>query len=57
MPRAVLTRALEPDATRCRVAPSTAPLVTCDDLILEPPANHLYRYLREGGWILPVEPA
>jgi hypothetical protein len=57
MPREALMRALEPHSTKCRVAVSAGPLITADDLILEPPASHLYRYLRDGHWVLPVEPA
>jgi len=57
MPREALMHALEPHSTRCRIADSAGELITADDLILEPPANHLYRYLREGRWVLPVEPA
>ena len=29
-------------------------VVTADDLHPQPPVEHLYRYLREAGWVVPV---
>jgi hypothetical protein len=30
--------------------------VTIDDLVCEPPLHHLLRYVREAGWIVPLDP-
>jgi hypothetical protein len=34
---------------------SAADLIGADDLVLAPPVNHLYRYLREAGHIVPID--
>jgi hypothetical protein len=39
---------------------STSPsgaTVTLDDLRCQPPLDHLLRYLRGAGWLMPLEPA
>jgi hypothetical protein len=56
MPRGDFMAALDPQSTKCKVADSGDKLVTAGNLIFEPPANHLYRYLMEGRWVLPLEP-
>ncbi len=33
-----------------------AALINLDDLVMAPPLNHLYRYLREAGHIIPIDP-
>jgi len=55
MPRAAVTEALGSGPSRVRIADSKSAVVGADDLILEPPLHHLYRYLREAGWIVPIE--
>lgn len=55
MPRAAVSKALGSSPSRVRVADSKSAAVGADDLILEPPLHHLYRYLREAGWVLPIE--
>ncbi len=57
MPRAAVTEALGSGPSRVRIADSKSAVVGADDLILEPPLHHLYRYLREAGWIVPIEAA
>src|SRR5439155_9641481 len=49
MPRAAVTEALGSGPSRVRVADSKSAVIGADDLILEPPLLHLYRYLREAG--------
>ena len=41
--------------SRVRFADSKSAVIGADDLILEPPLHHLYRYLREAGWVVPIE--
>ena len=41
---------------KVRVPDSAETLVNSDDLIVSPPMNHLYRYLREAGRIVPIDP-
>ncbi len=36
--------------------PPPARTVTLDDLRCEPPLDHLLRYLRGAGWLVPLEP-
>ena len=55
MPRAAVTKALGSGPSRVRVADSKSAVIGADDLILEPPLLHLYRYLREAGWVVPIE--
>src|SRR5256885_1868949 len=57
MPRAAVTEVLGSGPSRVRIADSRSAVVGADDLILEPPLHHLYRYLREAGWIVPIEAA
>jgi len=55
MPRAAVTEALGSGPNRVRIADSKSALVGADDLILEPPSHHLYRYLRDTGRVVPIE--
>ena len=57
MPRDAVahTLAADPAAGNVRLVDSAAQMVGVDDFILAPPANHLYRYLRETGWVVPIE--
>ena len=55
MPRAAVSEALGSGLGRVRIADSKSAVVAADDLIVEPPLQHLYRYLREAGWIVPIE--
>jgi hypothetical protein len=54
MPAEAVRTALGPDAERFRVGSSASGVVTADDLHPPPPVAHLYRYLREAGWVVPV---
>ena len=36
--------------------PDGLALIGSDDLVLAPPLNHLYRYLREAGQVVPITP-
>jgi hypothetical protein len=54
MPREAVMAALGPSAEQFRLTASTAGVVTADDLHPCPPVEHLYRYLREAGWVLPI---
>ena len=56
MPVDEVLKDLTSDADRFRVTPSAAGLVGADDLHPAPPVNHLYKYLREAGWIIPLAP-
>jgi hypothetical protein len=56
MPRETVVKALGPEADKVRPPDSTAPLIGADDLVLAPPVNHLYRYLRDAGHVVPIEP-
>jgi hypothetical protein len=58
MPREAVARALAavPGAeSKVRLADASSPLIGGDDLLLAPPVNHLYRYLRESGDVVPIE--
>jgi hypothetical protein len=56
MPRAAVAGALSnaPHTGNVRVGGSNAPLVGADDLVLAPPSDHLYRYLRDSGQVVPI---
>jgi hypothetical protein len=54
MPAEVVRTVLGPDAEPFRVTSSASGVVTADDLHPPPPVEHLYRYLREAGWVVPV---
>jgi hypothetical protein len=60
MPREVVEKALAAgpigDERHVRLRASDSPLIGADDLILTPPVNHLYRYLRESGHVVSIEP-
>jgi hypothetical protein len=56
MPRDAVIKALGPATGHVRVPDSAGPLVTADDLLMAPPSNHLYRYLRETGRVVPIDP-
>jgi hypothetical protein len=58
MPHEAVEAALGPEMARKICVPnSSSPLVGVDDLIVPTPLNHLYRYLRETGRIIPIEAA
>lgn len=59
MPREAVIKTIGTETAKgnIRIADSATGLVHADDLILEPPSNHLYRYLRETGHVMPIEPA
>jgi hypothetical protein len=54
MPREAVLAALGPSTDDFRLTASAAGVVTADDLHPRPPVEHLYRYLREAGWVLPL---
>jgi hypothetical protein len=47
--------ALGPTGVTFRLTASDSGLVAADDLHPGPPVEHLYRYLREAGWVVPIE--
>jgi hypothetical protein len=57
MPRATVVAALGSGdvAEKVGVRESSAPLIGADDLKIPAPLNHLYHYLREAGYIVPIE--
>jgi hypothetical protein len=56
MPREAVIKALGGAAGMVRPPDPAAPLVGADDLLLAPPVSHLYRYLRDAGHVVPIEP-
>lgn len=54
LPREAVETALGPSAEQFRLTATAAGVVTADDLHPRPPVEHLYRYLREAGWVIPV---
>jgi hypothetical protein len=54
MPREAVLLALAPDADRFRIEASASGEVGADGILPRPPIDHLYRYLRESGWIEPI---
>ena len=54
MPRDAVVAALGPAANRFGIEASATGEVTADGIHPRPPVDHLYRYLREGGWVVPV---
>ncbi len=54
MPRDAVVAALGPAADRFGIEASAAGEVTADGIHPRPPVDHLYRYLRQGGWVVPV---
>jgi hypothetical protein len=58
MPRAAVITALGvgAEAVRVGVTDTSSPLIGVDDLVVPPPLNHLYHYLRAAGRIVPIEP-
>ncbi|HEY7088592.1 MAG TPA: hypothetical protein VH518_10920 [Tepidisphaeraceae bacterium] len=57
MPRDAVIKAIgsaDPSG-KVRVPESSNLLISSDDLVLAPPLNHLYRYLREAGQVVPIE--
>jgi hypothetical protein len=54
MRRADVLAALGPRAGRFRIGGSDGTAVTADDIEPAPPADHLYRYLRTAGLVIPV---
>jgi hypothetical protein len=56
MPREAVDAALGPEMARKICVPNPAsPLIGGDDLIIPAPLNHLYRYLRETGRVVPIK--
>src|SRR5213079_1541796 len=57
MPRAAIISAIGAAAAdKVQIPDSTKTLISSDDLVIAPPMNHLYRYLREAGRIIPIGP-
>lgn len=56
MPRDVVLNALESSAEHFQISGTDGDLVTADNLLPRPPIQHLYRYLRESGWVIAVAP-
>ena len=57
MPRQAVIQALAIGGAAEKVGlPEGLPLIGSDDLILAPPLNHLYRYVREAGQVIPITP-
>jgi hypothetical protein len=56
MPRDAILNAIGAATDKVRLPDSTKSLVSSDDLVVAPPMNHLYRYLREAGRIVPIDP-
>jgi len=62
MPREAVATALATGPAKDKVrlpesppASSSSSLIGADGLLLSPPVSHLYRYLRESGYIVPIE--
>jgi hypothetical protein len=53
--RSVFAREQEQVRSRRVTASSATEVVSVDDLRCEPPLDHLLRYLRGAGWIVPLE--
>jgi hypothetical protein len=53
-PAEAIRAVLGPAAELFRVTASGAGVVTADDLSPMPPLEHLYRYLRDAGWVIPI---
>ena len=56
MPRSAVMNVIASAAGKVLLPDSTRSLVSSDDLVVSPPLNHLYRYLREAGRIVPIDP-
>jgi hypothetical protein len=58
MPRQAVLAALGGEAAaKLGVDESSSPLIGADDLVAPSPLNHLYRYLRDAGRVVPIAPA
>jgi hypothetical protein len=55
VPLPVFAREREHDVVKRVTASSQTAMVSVDDLRCEPPLDHLFRYLRDAGWIVPLE--
>jgi hypothetical protein len=61
MPREAVEKAraagpTAPEESKVRLRDPEAPMISADDLILAPPVDHLFRYLREAGHVVPIDP-
>jgi hypothetical protein len=56
MPRDAVVAALGSSGGKVFLPDPPPALVGADDLLLAPPVNHLYRYLREAGHVVPITP-
>jgi hypothetical protein len=56
MPAEALRQAFASSPQLLDWSPSTG-LVTIDDVRPPPPFSHLFHYLRESGWVMPIAPA
>jgi hypothetical protein len=56
MPRKAVVEALGPHAGQFGLTASGDAVVSADDLRPRPPAEHLYRYVREAGWVIAISP-
>ncbi|HEY1065224.1 MAG TPA: hypothetical protein VGE52_03915, partial [Pirellulales bacterium] len=54
MPMSAVVASLGAAADKFGIEASPSGRVTADGIHPPPPIDHLYRYLREGGWIVPV---
>jgi len=54
VPRAVFLEGRNQDKDQRITVSSETALVSVDDLRCEPPLDHLYRYLREADWLVPL---
>jgi len=45
------------DRVKRVTASSQTGMVSLDDLRCDPPLDHLFRYLREAAWLVPLDPA
>jgi hypothetical protein len=55
VPLPVFLQEREQDQVKRVTASPRTEIVSLDDLRCEPPLDHLLRYLREAGWIVPLE--
>jgi hypothetical protein len=58
MPRDAVENAAGPaaQAGKVRLRDPDAAMIGADDLVLSPPVDHLFRYLRAAGHVVPIDP-
>jgi hypothetical protein len=57
MPREAIISAIGAATDKVRVPESGKTLINSDDLVVSPPINYFYRYLREAGRIVLIDPS